>query len=181
MQSGTPYRLCVLILGGIILISCSPMGGTPVAAQTPAVSISTARPEALPADPTIEPLPTRSVVNTQTPSSLSCENVSIANPAATYCAMLGYQSLTQETAEGQLSVCAMPDGAVCDAWQFLRGTCGQEFSWCALNGYQIQNVIESDGSSTQEYAVCVDASGNTVGTLFELSGLQALLESCLRR
>jgi putative hemolysin len=113
--------------------------------------------------------------------STSCENVSISNPAATYCSLLGYQSGTQDTAEGQVSICTFPDGSVCDAWQFLRGKCGQEFSWCALNGYQIQAVIESDGSSTQEYAVCVDSNGNTVGTLIELSGLQALFEACSRQ
>lgn len=158
------YLLSVLLLGGALLVSCSAAG------QPPAVP-----------DSNSEPLPTRSIEGAVPSASVSCENVTIANPAATYCAMLGYQSGTQETAAGQASTCIMPDGTVCDAWQFLRGTCGQEFSWCALNGYQIQNVVESDGSSTQEYAVCVDASGNTVGTLFELSGLQALLDNCLRR
>ena len=173
MKSGNLDRLCilsVLLLGGALLVSCSATSGTPAAGQSPAVP-----------DSNSEPLPTRSIEDAVPSASVSCENVSIANPAATYCAMLGYQSGTQETAAGQASTCIMPDGTVCDAWQFLRGTCGQEFSWCALNGYQIQNVVESDGSSTQEYAVCVDASGNTVGTLSVLSGLQALLDNCLRR
>jgi putative hemolysin len=184
MQRGNLDRLCVfgvLILGGIHLMSCSTPGGAPMAGPSPVVSVSTASREMLPTDSNIEPFPTRSLVSTESSPSVSCENVSISNPAATYCSLLGYQSGTKETAEGQVSTCTMPDGTVCDAWQFLRGTCGQEFSWCALNGYQIQNVIESDGLSTQEYAVCVDASGNTVGTLFELSGLQAMLEACSRR
>jgi putative hemolysin len=167
---GRFYVLGVLILGGVLLVSCSASGGTPAAGQSPVVP-----------DSIEEPLPTRSIETLAPSPSVSCENVSIANPATTYCAMLGYQSGTQETAEGQAGTCIMPDDTVCDAWQFLRGTCGQEFSWCAQNGYQIQNVVESDGSSTQEYAVCVDASGNTVGTLSELSGLQALLDGCSRR
>ena len=167
---GRFYVLGVLILGGVLLISCSATGGTPAAGQSPVVP-----------DSSNKPLSARSVQSPAPSPSVSCENVSIANPAATYCAMLGYQSGTQETEGGQASTCIMPDQTVCDAWQFLRGTCGQEFSWCAQNGYQIQNVVESDGSSIQEYAVCVDASGNTVGTLSELSGLQALLDGCSRR
>lgn len=171
MQRGFQSRLCVLILGGILLISCSPAGGTPMAGQVPSVPVSTAN---------LETFPTRALT-TEPPSSVSCENVSIGNPAAAYCALLGYQPGTQDTTDGQVGVCTMPDGSVCEAWQFLRGTCGQEFSWCALNGYEIQTVIESDGSSTQEYAVCVDADGNTVGAVIELSGLQALFEACSRR
>ena len=42
-------------------------------------------------------------------------------------------------------------------------------------------VTESDGSSTQEYAVCVDSNGAVVGKVFDLSGLQALLDACYRQ
>jgi putative hemolysin len=152
-----------------------------MAGLTPVVSIATTSLEALPTDSNVEPLSTRSIISTESSPSISCENVSISNPAATYCSLLGYQTGTQNTAEGQAGICTMPDGMVCDAWQFLRGTCGQEFSWCALNGYQVQNVVESDGSSTQEYAICVDSNGVSVGKLFELSGLQVMLEACSRR
>lgn len=162
------YAWGALLIGVILLGSCSTGGDTATSqiAHTPNSNnraIST-------------------IVESPTPSPpLSCEMVTIANPAATYCAMLGYQDGMQTTSGGQRSACTMPDGTICDAWQFFRGTCGQEFSWCALNGYQIQNVIESEGSSTREYAICVDADGNTIGTVIELSGLQSLLERCSPR
>lgn len=158
-----------LILGGIVLLSCTTVGGTTTLPQIPLIT-----------DASDTPLPT-TIESIQPSPPISCEEVVVANPAATYCVMLGYQVGVQETQDGQVSICTLPDGTVCDAWKFLRGTCGQEFSWCAINGYQIQNVIQSDGLSTQEYAVCVDANGNTAGSVIELSGLQTLLESCLPR
>lgn len=118
------------------------------------------------------------VVNETPVKSDSCEGVSIANPAASYCSLLGYETRIMETAEGQAGACVFPDGSSCDAWEFLRGTCGQDFSWCALNGMEIQTVTESDGSSTQVYGVCIDANGNTVGKVLDLSGLQSLLDGC---
>ncbi len=120
------------------------------------------------------------VVEATPDGSVSCEGVSIANPAASYCSLLGYETGIMETAGGQAGACVFPDGSSCDAWEFLRGTCGQDFSWCALNGMEIQTVTESDGSSTQVYGVCIDANGNTVGKVLDLSGLQSLLDACSR-
>jgi putative hemolysin len=162
IQLGRLSRLSVL--GGIFgffLVSCTTAGVMQDLEETPVDSIST-------------------IVSEPSPS-ISCEGVSISNLAASYCSLLGYRPGTQETAEGQLSICTFPDGIVCDAWQFLRGKCGEEYSWCVLNGMSIQNVSESDGSGTQEYAVCVDSTGTIVGKVFELSGLQAMLEACARK
>jgi len=159
-----------MLLAGIMLLnSCSAAGGemTTQILQTPS--------------PNESPVSTLEAPTATASFLLSCDMVTVSNPAATYCVMLGYQNGIQEMAGEQVSTCTMPDGTLCDAWQFFRGTCGQEFSWCAQNGYQIQNVIENNGSSTQEYAICVDADGNTIGTVAELSGLQSLLENCLPR
>ncbi len=172
MQLGKLSRLCVLILGWIALGSCSTVDGTSAVRPIPVDSVSTTSPQ---------PSPIFSTNNTESSPAISCENVSVSNPAASYCSLLGYQSGMQDTPQGQLSICTLPGGLVCDAWQFLRGKCGQEFSWCALNGYEIQTVIESDGNYSQEYAVCVDSNGNNLGTVIELSGLQALLEACSHR
>ena len=175
MQRGNLTRLCVLgvlILGGIEMISCSAAGGTPITGSNPAVAIPTA---------SLIPFPNNLPINTEASHSISCDNVSISNPAAAYCSMLGYQTGMQDTDAGQVGICALPDGTVCDAWQFLRGKCGQEYSFCALQGYGIETVTESDGASTQEYAVCVDSNGNILGSLIELSGLQALLDACSLR
>lgn len=110
----------------------------------------------------------------------SCENVLITNPATSYCSLLGYQTGIQDTAQGQVGICTLPDGEVCGEWDFFRGKCGQDFTWCAVNGLQVRAVSESDGSSIQEYAVCIDESGNVVGKVLELSGLQALMDACRR-
>lgn len=170
MQRGNISRLCALILGGIALGSCSTVGGTTTAGSVPVDSVITNVPQ---------PSPIISINNTST--AISCENISVSNPAASYCSLLEYQSGTQDTPQGQQSICTLPGGIVCDAWEFLRGKCGQEFSWCALNGFEIQTIVESDGTSTQEYAICVDSIGNNIGTLIELSGLQATLEACSHR
>jgi uncharacterized protein len=119
------------------------------------------------------------LIAVETPvESIACEGVSIGNPAASYCSLLGYQYDIQDTNEGQTGVCTLPDGSNCEEWQFLRGKCGEDFSWCALNGMEIQTVTESEGASIQEYAVCVDSNGTIVGKVFDLSGLQALLNAC---
>jgi len=162
MQLGKLSRLSVLgVIFGLYLVSCTTAGETPVMEETPVDSIST--------------------IVSEPPPSISCEGVSISNPAATYCSMLGYESGVQDTPDGQAGICTMPDGTVCDEWQFLRGKCGEEYSWCVLNGMSIRNVSESDGSGTQEYAVCVDSTGSIVGKVFELSGLQAMVETCGRK
>ena len=162
MQWGRLSRLSVFgFIFGFFLASCATEGVTPDLEESPVDSIST-------------------IVSEPSPS-ISCEGVSISNPAASYCSLLGYQPGTQETSEGQLGICTFPDGSACDAWQFLRGKCGEEFSWCALNSMSLQTVSESDGSGTQEYAVCVDSTGTIVGKVFELSGLQAMLDACTRK
>lgn len=111
-------------------------------------------------------------------STTDCKNVSVVNPAGTYCAMLGYEPGTQETEEGQVTTCAFPNGTTCDSWDFLAGECGQEFSYCALQGYQTQTIRGDGDPYLQTYAICIDESGNRIGTVTELSGLLTLIESC---
>ena len=94
-----------------------------------------------------------------------------ANPAALYCIELGYQVETiTEQDGGQFSVCVFPDGYYCDAWEFVKGTCGEEYSYCALNGYD--QVIKTDGKNavTGTYAVCVDGA-TEIGNPLDLMGI----------
>lgn len=109
---------------------------------------------------------------------VSCEGVSIGNPAAVYCSMLGYKYSIQDINDGQIGICRMPDESICEAWEFLRGKCGQAYSWCAINGLTIQPTTVTEDSTVMEYAVCVDSNRTNVGKLTDLSGLQALLDSC---
>jgi C1A family cysteine protease len=97
------------------------------------------------------------------------------NPAAVYCSELGYQvkTITQDDG-GQYSVCVFPDGNICDAWQFLEGKCGEEYSYCAINGYG--QIIKTDGknSFSGTYPVCVDGS-TEIGNPLDLMGITARL------
>lgn len=107
-----------------------------------------------------------------------CKNVSVVNPGGTYCAMLGYEPGTQETEEGQVTICTFPNGTICDSWDFLAGECGKDFSYCALQGYKTQTITEDGDPYLQTYAICIDESGEKIGTVTELSGLHTLIDSC---
>lgn len=164
MRHKNGARLCkwgTLFLCGMLLLSCSTSGGKPVR------------------EPTIVPLMPTSVL--EHPPITSCENITIANPADAYCRMLGYTPDTLETANGQMSVCTLPDGTVCDSWAFLAGKCGQVDSYCSQHGYGILTVSRGEDPYSQEYAICLDNNGKSLGPVSELSGLRALLESCTNR
>ena len=93
------------------------------------------------------------------------------NPADVYCIELGYQveTITEENG-GQYSVCVFPDGNTCDAWKFLEGTCGEEYSYCALNGFDL--IVKTDGKNpfSRTYAVCVNGS-TEIGNPLDLMGI----------
>lgn len=102
----------------------------------------------------------------------------IGNPAAVYCREMGYTYQTVANEDGSLrGVCQLPDENTCDAWDFLSGQCGAEYSYCAQNGYQTL-TIESGGTYAAQHAVCVDAAGTTLGAVEELSSLAQNLTSC---
>jgi len=148
----------ILILGGMLLTSCSTADREQDMGSTVISPIPT---------PTLDKLP-----------ATSCENINITNPAGAYCSLLGYTPGTAETATGQVNICTLSDGTVCDAWEFLSGKCGQEHSYCAQHGYSIQTVSEGGDPYSQEYAICLDADGQRIGSVSELSGLRSLLEAC---
>ena len=86
------------------------------------------------------------------------EPVGLANPAAVYCLGLDYESQIIETDAGQDGVCIFPDGSQCGEWDFLAGRCGQEFSYCEQQGYDlvdegtnIGTCVFPDGSSCSEF------------------------------
>ena len=60
-------------------------------------------------------------------------SVGIGNPSAVYCKKLGYRYVIENTPEGQRGICIF-DGEKCDAWEFLKGTCGLEYTFCAKHG-----------------------------------------------
>jgi C1A family cysteine protease/putative hemolysin len=99
--------------------------------------------------------------------------IGAANPAAVYCAELGYEYVIEDTPGGQRGVVVLPNGERCDAWDFYRGKCGSEFSYCARQGYATETRLITNGSFTAECAVCMSSDGEEIGTVSELMGLEA--------
>ncbi len=75
------------------------------------------------------------------------DSVGIADPSCVYCSDLGYNC-----EDGN---CVFPDGSSCPTWDFYRGKCGQNFTYCEKQGYKIENRVEDMGTWTAEYAICV--------------------------
>jgi C1A family cysteine protease len=94
------------------------------------------------------------------------------NPAAAYCLALGYDYEVVEGADGHRGMCTLPDGERVDAWDFFRGKSGREFSYCARQGYATSTRRERVGSFTSECAVCTTESGEVIGSVAELLGLE---------
>jgi putative hemolysin len=88
----------------------------------------------------------------------STENiVGMPNPSAVYCEGLGYPEESVERNGGMDADCIFPDGSRCGAWDLLSGRCGQEFTYCEMQGGTIEEGANigtcrfSDGSSCDEY------------------------------
>jgi len=95
------------------------------------------------------------------------------NPAAAYCEALGYEYLIEDTPEGQRGLCQLPNGEAVDAWQFLQGKVGREYSYCHQEGYEMRTVRDAETCmrfGTLECAVCVLEDGTEV-EVTELMGL----------
>ncbi len=79
------------------------------------------------------------------------------NVAALYCLTLGYETdvVRDESGSGEHGVCVFPDGTSCPEWDFYAGTCGADFSLCAM--LQAEQVNKDDGHDTYapNYTACV--------------------------
>lgn len=116
------------------------------------------------------------IVNAPAPAT------AMVNPAAAYCEALGYEYLIEDTPEGQRGLCQLPNGEAVDAWQFLKGKVGQEYSYCQQKGYQIKTVKDTEKCmkfGTVECAVCVLEDGTEV-EVTELMGLDFSLPGYYR-
>jgi putative hemolysin len=86
-------------------------------------------------------------------------SLNMANPAAVYCEGLGYTLELRESETGANAACIYPDGSECSEWDFLAGRCGNEFSYCSQQGYEINYVgtniamcVFEDGFSCGEFS-----------------------------
>ncbi|MBA7691349.1 hypothetical protein ES703_99892 [subsurface metagenome] len=94
--------------------------------------------------------------------------IGMPNPAAVYCVRLGYKyEIAMDDKANQYGVCTFPDGNACLAWDFYRGKCGQEWSYCKRNGYDLKDLRQHEGWFRG--AVCVDkTTKEEIGTVFDL-------------
>lgn len=75
-------------------------------------------------------------------------NPNIPCPACVYCQLLGYQV---DLVTGMVT---FPDNSQCEHWDFYRGECGQQWSYCEQQGYRIETITEDMGSWMAKYALC---------------------------
>ena len=88
----------------------------------------------------------------------SDENVvAMANPSAVYCEGLGYSMENVIRNGGEDADCVFTDGSRCAQWDFLSGRCGQDFTSCKMQGFNLEQGTNigicryPDGSSCDEF------------------------------
>jgi len=62
----------------------------------------------------------------------------MANPAAVYCEGLGYSLESVQRDGGIDADCIFLDGSRCPQWGFLSGRCGQEYTYCYMEGNELE-------------------------------------------
>jgi len=92
------------------------------------------------------------------------EPVGEPNPVAIFCDEMGYEYKSVKGEFGHRSVCVMPNGKECGGWEFMKGKCGQEFSYCAKQGYDMTTKNDGKNAYSFEYAVCVSGIGENART-----------------
>ena len=84
--------------------------------------------------------------NTASVSKEGGEGIGTPNPAAVYCVALGYEyEIIEDDKGGQYGVCIFPDNSECSTWAFYRGKCGQEWSYCKRQGYDLKDLGRWEG------------------------------------
>lgn len=81
----------------------------------------------------------------------------LKNPAAVYCISMGYDYIEEENGKNQ---CQIPGSdKVFPEWDFYTGKVGQQYGYCAINGYEVKTVYNSKlcpiSSIGDECAVCI--------------------------
>ncbi len=84
---------------------------------------------------------------------LSVPVLALRNPAAIYCEELGYEFITEKEEDGIRGYCLVENNKF-DAWDFYQGKVGENYSYCASLGYNIESIEGNDSSYSTEYAIC---------------------------
>ena len=78
-----------------------------------------------------------------------------------YCEGLGYNYIYEmDENETWNEFCIMPDGTRCDAWDFVGGECGREYSLCETEGYTLRIGVEQYETYNKTYAICIFSDGS---------------------
>ncbi len=86
----------------------------------------------------------------------------LMNPAAVYCQSNGFEYRIEDTSEGVVGLCCLPDGSWVDEWSFLQGHEGVGYSFCAKQGLDYRVVSSYSKCShlgLDECLVCVTGEG----------------------
>jgi putative hemolysin len=100
-------------------------------------------------------------------------SAAMKDPSSVYCASLGYEFTVVMTDAGEQGFCTLPNDQKVNAWHFLQGKAGQEYSYCELEGYEMKTIRDPERCVrflTDECAVCVRPDGSEV-EVTELMGL----------
>jgi putative hemolysin len=91
------------------------------------------------------------------------------DPSVVYCTELGYKSKVNVDKDGnQYSVCIFPDRNECDSWDFYRGKCGEEWSYCKKEGYNLRDMKSNEGWI--KGVICIK-EGKEIGSVYDLMNL----------
>ena len=98
-------------------------------------------------------------------SEFSSEMVGMKNPAAVYCTELGYEYKVVRTEQGERGICVIPNtGEEFDAWEFLEGKVGHEYSYCSQIGCDTITVTNGKNPFSSDYAVCIPRDSSAISS-----------------
>lgn len=99
----------------------------------------------------------------------------IKNPAAVYCAELGYQYQIKPAPEGQIGYCVI-NGTEYNAWDFFTGKVAKEYSYCSKIGYETITMTDGMNPYSPFYSACV-VTETPAGSGPSLNGTNQLTKS----
>lgn len=91
---------------------------------------------------------------------------SLKNPAAVYCNALGFRYLTKLVDEEKVGICLLPNNQEVDAWDFLMGKIGINYSYCKKIGLEAESVEDSKLCKiTSRCTVCIFPNGTKIDVI----------------
>lgn len=101
--------------------------------------------------------------------------LAVGNPAAIYCTdIMGYEyKIAADVDGGERGICILPNEQKCNQWDFYAGLCGQDYNYCAQQGYHTETRMDGQDPFASRYTVCVSPESQMLGSVAQLSNLNA--------